>query len=143
MKGLWSACVIAVAVVSAITAPAALGTTGTMVVTTDTTLAEDHQGQIVVRSSGVTLDCGGHRITGPGTVGIEVLGTGATVQSCEVGGFGLGILVRSDGNVIRDNRLTANGAGIQPLEADDNLVIGNAASRNSMGYVVLTPPTTL
>ena len=65
MKGFRAVCVIVVAVVSAITAPAAFGTAGTMVVSTDTTLTEDHQGQIVVNGSGVTLDCAGHRVTGP------------------------------------------------------------------------------
>jgi len=53
-------------------APTASATTGTLAITGDTTLTEDHLGNVVVAADGVTLDCAEHSISGGGFAGIRV-----------------------------------------------------------------------
>ena len=67
----------------------ALASAGTMTITADTTLTADHNGQIRIEADGVTLDCAGYNVTGPGvgtlTTGINLVGsTGVTVKNCHV-----------------------------------------------------------
>src|SRR6476619_2328660 len=77
---------------------AALGTgsaaasTGTLVVTSNTTLTEDHHGNILIEGDNITLDCAGHTVFGPGITGffggiVVAGGSGVTVRGCTVTGF--------------------------------------------------------
>src|SRR5688500_7002126 len=76
------------------TAPTASATTGTLAITGDTTLTEDHLGNVVVAADGVTLDCAEHSISGGGFAGIRVdFRRGVTVRNCEVSGFFHGIVM--------------------------------------------------
>ena len=50
----------------AVVAPPATASSGTLVITSDTTLTEDHQGNIVIEADNVTLDCAGHTVQGTG-----------------------------------------------------------------------------
>src|SRR4051794_30745393 len=72
--------------------PVASATTGTLVITSDKTLGEDHVGNIVVGTDGVILDCAGHSVSGGGTFGVLLSGrTGVSVKNCDVSGFAHGI----------------------------------------------------
>ena len=76
-------------------------TTGTLTITSNTNLNEDHQGNIVIAADGVTLDCQGHEVTGTGSgTGVLLNGrTGVTVKNCHVSGFldGFGLFNASSG----------------------------------------------
>ena len=69
------------------------GTTGTLMITTDTTLTEDHTGDIYVRADNVTLNCDNHTVTGRVLIGLfpGVLESrsGVTVKNCQALGFTL------------------------------------------------------
>lgn len=107
--------VLALALLTLLAPPWAAASSGTMVITTDTTLTEDHQGNILVNASKVTLDCAGHTVSGPGVEGfnggIEVAGglSGVTVRRCNVtafevnGIFGGGTDIRIEANVAYNN----------------------------------------
>jgi len=121
--------------VALLPAVAVSATTGTMQITTDTTLTEDHSGPIQVNADNVTLDCDGHVVTGSGTGhGIDVdYRTGVTVRNCTVRGFEMGIdLQTSNGNVVTGNTATANSRdGIHLSSSDNNTVTRNQAHDNS------------
>jgi parallel beta-helix repeat protein len=97
---------------------AAAQTSGTLVVTSDTTLTTDHQGSIVIGANDVSLDCAGYSVIGPGSGpeivdGIVIDGhSGVTVRNCMVQQFGYGIVVRNSSaallerNEVRWNRLS-------------------------------------
>ena len=77
---------------------AASGTSGTLVIVSDTQLNKDHFGDIVIGASNVTLDCKGHTVSGPGTgspyYGILLDGTtGVTIRNCKITAFENGIIV--------------------------------------------------
>jgi len=57
--------VLGIALLPMLTTSPAHASSGTMVITTDTTLTEDHQGNILVSANKVTLDCAGHVVSGP------------------------------------------------------------------------------
>jgi parallel beta-helix repeat protein len=126
----------------------------TLLVTSDTTLRDDHQGSVEVEADDVTLNCAGHTISGPGTraedeygfIGILLDGrTGVTVRNCRVSGFDYGILLTarlgsgSDGNRLIDNAVSGNRlSGISVNESEHNVLTGNIAyanGRNGFAFV--------
>src|SRR5689334_8443113 len=97
----------------------ALASSGTLYVTSNTTLTEDQYGNIVVQGNNITLDCANHTVFGPGVAGfnggIEVdFGTGITVKRCKVTGF--------------DNVNGIYAVGISNSRYSDNIIIGNGAN---------------
>ena len=90
-----------------------------MILTSDTTLSEDHTGPIIIASNDITLDCGGHTVSGsfPDT-GILVEGrTGVTVKNCHVAGFAAGIRLRGAyQNTLASNLLVSNTNGVDLLQ---------------------------
>ena len=101
--------------VAAIAPAAASGTTGTLTITTDTTLTEDHYGNIVI---GAPLPGFGEQtrsrstarattVIGSGDgVGVDITGRrNVTVKNCRVAGFGRGLVV-SGGFNNRSSRKT-------------------------------------
>ncbi len=54
-----------VALALSVIAPPATASSGTLVITSDTTLTEDHHGNIVIEADNVTLDCAGHTVQAP------------------------------------------------------------------------------
>jgi hypothetical protein len=66
---------------------------GTLVVSSNTTLTEDHYGNIVIAADHVTLNGAGHRVIGIGTgTGVLVDGhIGVTLANLDVSGFEVGI----------------------------------------------------
>lgn len=126
----------------------------TLLVTSDTTLRDDHQGSVEIEADDVTLDCAGHTISGPGTraedeygfVGILLDGrTNVTVKNCRVSGFDYGILLTarlgsgSDGNRVIDNAAFGNRLdGLRVSESEHNVLAGNNASSNGEhGFALL------
>ena len=118
----------------------------TLLVSSDTTLRDDHRGSVEVEADDVTLDCAGHTISGPGTraedeygfIGILLDGrTGVMVKNCRVSGFDYGILLTarlgsgSDGNRVIDNAAFGNRLdGLRVNESAHNVLTGNIASSN-------------
>jgi len=80
----------------------AFATTGTMIVTTNTVLTEDHFGNIVVSANGITLDCKDFKVKGSGTgYGIDIVGrSGVSVRFCHTENFGVGFRLQDSSNSI-------------------------------------------
>ena len=122
---------------------AASATTGTMSITTDTTLMEDHFGQIQIAADGITLDCAGHEVVGPAApseldIGIQVhFRSGVTVRNCDVSGFAIGISLHDtenttiDSNTLHDNVTGDVPVGIALNGASGNVISANVASDNA------------
>jgi len=136
------------------------------VLTADTTLTADLScggDGLIVAAPGVTLDLGGHTLTGPGRrrfpateTAVSVSATGVTVRNGTIQDFvsgvsssgprthvsGLsvvrtqvGVTLGSDGNHIRGNLVANTGTGVR-LDGDDNLIDGNALRRTGLGVIV-------
>jgi parallel beta-helix repeat protein len=128
--------------------PAASASTGTLIITTNTTLTEDHYGNILIAASNVTLDCAGHLVVGPGepgfSGGIEV-GSGnsrVTVKRCRVTGFNVNGIYGGGG--ASDSRFEANvtyGNGNHGMHLDTGtryVVQDNTSRGNGAIGIVLT-----
>ena len=109
--------------------------------------------------SGVTLDCGGHTISGnyhgPDSVGIRTVGTNAVVRHCSVTGFYYGYHIQGSGNLIDGQgawvwangqdgvgygvNLVGSGNHVQGLRvyanADEGIHVSAGAHRNIIAYV--------
>jgi TolB protein len=113
--------------------------TGTLVITSDTTLTKDHFGSIVIDADDVTLDCAGFRVVGPSSdptvqEGIVVAHrSGVTIRNCVVQGFPRGILLDSStATTVVGNRLEGNSDyGIFLFDADGNTLVRNTATGNA------------
>ena len=122
---------------SFLVAQSAEATEGEMVLTSDTTLAEDHRGTIVIEADGVTLDCGGHSIlVDDGSIGIEAVVDDAVIRNCVVIGGGFipedwvpflgSIHVGGSGNRVENNRVVAAVLGIYGTALFVNNVVLNS-----------------
>ena len=120
---------------SVLAAPA-VASSDPLSIAVDTTLTENHIGSIVIEANGVTLDCNGYSVIGPGTgtgLGITISGrTGVTITNCHVTGFDVGIqLIFGDNNVLRDNQAEGNILfGFALFESSLNTMVGNTAHAN-------------
>jgi parallel beta-helix repeat protein len=123
-----------------------------LTITSDTTLTADHQGSIVIGADGITLDCAGHHVYGPGFAGVDLhFVTGTTVKNCNVSRFKVGFFVwSSPKNTLSDN--TSNGnesegfAIASSPNNEGNVLTGNLSSHNGWwGFAVYdgTTDTTL
>ena len=71
-----------------VTSPGQANKFGTMYISTDTTLTENHDGDVVITTDKVTLDCGGRSIFGNRPVGIRLENrTNVTVRNWCRGSF--------------------------------------------------------
>jgi parallel beta-helix repeat protein len=117
--------------------PSAQASVGTMVVTANRTLSQDHRGTILVRADGITLDCGSSRVIGKGFgAGIDLAGRGkVTVRNCAIAGFDNGIrLVDSHGNNFEEVTVDGSaGAGCSLLRSNLNLFINSNFTNNAGG----------
>ena len=134
----------AIAGLMLVVVPVASATTGTLVITSNTTLSEDHVGNIVVSADGVTLDCAGHSVSGGGTFGVLLSGrTNVSVKNCDVSGFshGVGLLnsfnARISGNTSHDNYL----AGFVLEGGSNNILRSNVADGNGWNGFQLSFPS--
>jgi parallel beta-helix repeat protein len=137
-------------VVIVFNAALAIASSGTLYVTSNTTLTEDHYGNVVVQGNNITLDCANHTVSGPGVAGIyggiEVdFGTGITVKRCRVTGFDdvNGIYAAGTSNSrYSDNMIIGNGAnGIHLDGGIGNQVTGNTVRSNSGNGIAITGST--
>ena len=112
-------------------------TVGTLFINTNTTLTENHNGDIIIGVDGVTLDCAGYTVTGPGDgLGIFLDNrTGVTVKNCDVTNFSEGIAISGQGgNTLTGNIARLNSyAGISLGGSDGNTLDGNQANDNGFG----------
>ena len=119
---------------------------GTLVITSNVTLTEDHYGNISIGADNVTLDCAGHTVFEPGVSGfsggIEIDGrTGITVTHCTVTGFNVnGIFAggssnsRYEANILYGNR----NHGMHLDLGSGNVVGGNTSRANGAIGIVFT-----
>ena len=93
---------------------AALATSGTLVITVNSALTEEHFGDIVIGADNVYLDCRGNYVTGDGS-GSGILledRTGTNVRRCVVRNFEWGFhLDRSRSNTLTENTALLNHRG--------------------------------
>jgi parallel beta-helix repeat protein len=125
------------------------------VVTEDTTLTHDLSGcpgtGLIVAGTDVTLDLGGHTVSGTGNgFGIQVRAGGVTVQNGTVSSFGSGIDGEGDfrpgpaGGTIRDVTITSNGAaGIVLINVDDWRIDSDVVFGNDTGIFFSRTRTTV
>jgi parallel beta-helix repeat protein len=140
-------------------------TSGTMTVTQNTRLTEDHNGYIVIAADNLTLDCANHLITGTGGGNvIQIDGRSrVTVKNCKITGGDIGLSVTnstgpntllnnvsfsnaSHGIVLGvagrtsliANQVTDNGGdGVSLLGSSQNTLRGNSSAGNyGIGFAV-------
>jgi parallel beta-helix repeat protein len=98
---------------------------------------------LIIGGNGVTLDLNGHTITGPGIVGIRIVGANATVINTAkrpgtIKGFGYGVYLNpTQGARVVRLTLTGNGKGIEAGFAHSNIISGNVISGNSQDGIRL------
>jgi len=115
---------------------AAGATQGTMLIDRTTTLLEDHHGPIGMRADNITLDCAGHKVTGPGvsgeSSGINVVSRIAvTVENCIVENFQVGVfLYRGRNNILTNNVVQNNGNGVEVRDSVQNTLTFNTVAGN-------------
>ena len=133
-------------IVAAVGVGSAHAASGTLKVTSNTTLTSDFVGQVVIAKDGVTLDCAGHDIVGSGSGrGITVeKRRDVTVRNCDVSNFATGFWIAStsgstfESNQSHDNVLPGGsagwtlGAGMWLQSSSGNTVIGNSFFRNAV-----------
>ena len=125
----------------AISAPLSVwASSGTLTVTEDTSLTEDHYGNIVIAADGATFDCDGHKVIGSGSgVGILLDGRSTvTVENCHVEGFPIGFgLGNSSDNTLKKNTANDNGVdGFRLFNSSNNILEENTARKNGRyGYL--------
>jgi len=148
MKAFWALVTAVLLVV--FNASLAIASSGTLYVTSNTTLTEDQYGNVVVQGNNITLDCANHTVFGPGVAGfnggIEVdFGTGITVKRCKVTGFDNvnGIYaVGTSNSRYSGNVIIGNGAnGIHLDGGFGNQVIGNTVRSNAGNGIAITGST--
>jgi parallel beta-helix repeat protein len=118
--------------------PASAGaTSGTMWITSDTTLTEDHQGTIIIDADDVTLDCRRFRLTPNGEFanGIAISGVrNVRVFNCWVTDFFENITLFDAHNVILENSEFTDGeTGILVRGGAFVTIIDSSVMRNTNG----------
>jgi len=134
-----------------IVAPTASASSGTMIVSTTTTLTEDHYGNILITASNVTLDCAGHVVFGPGVPGfngginVDLGLDRVTVKRCGVTAFNVNGIYHAPGAT--DCRYEANvtyrngNHGMHLDSGSGYVVVDNIARSNGAIGIVLTGAT--
>lgn len=142
----------AIALALTVIPSSATATSGTLIITSNTTLTEDHQGNIHIAADNVTLDCANHTVFGPGVPGfsggIDVAGglTGVTVKRCNVTGFDdvNGVFGGGGASNGRYEANTLYGNGNHGMHLDSGsgyVVVGNTSRDNGAIGIVLTGAT--
>ncbi len=108
-------------------------------ITTNTKLAADCTGGIVIGADNIVLNCDGHTITGVGSIfdsenhGIFVLGrTGVTIKNCHVTNFGVAFeITSSSSNNFINNAANGNVIGFHLANSNGNVLKQNTANDNN------------
>jgi parallel beta-helix repeat protein len=140
---------VAVTLLVVFNVSSALASSGTMHITSSTTLTEDHYGNIVIEGNNITLDCAGRTVSGPGvdgfSGGIQVqFSTGITVKRCKVTAFAVNGIYAAESSNCRyeNNKIVSNGANGMHLDGGvGNLVTGNTSRSNNGIGIALTRGT--
>lgn len=106
-------------------------TTGTMHITTNTTLTEDHFGNIVIDKDRVTLDCDGFSVISE-TNGITLIQrSGVMIRDCNVNNRNNNVnaffLVNSNRNTLINNTAIDTGNGFLLINSNKNTLQDNSA----------------
>lgn len=124
-------------------APSARATSGTMTITSDTTLTEDHYGSIEIAADDITLDCAGFSVIGPSPDPWPVDGvlvdhhSGVTIKNCVAQGFVNGFKLQgATGSILVGNTATANeGNGFYAADGSEaNVFRENVSFDNVVGH---------
>jgi parallel beta-helix repeat protein len=133
--------IVAIGLVAILTGlPSSASALATLVVTSDTTLATDYYGSIVIDADNVTLDCAGWKVIGANdSDGIVIDGhSGVAVRNCIVQQFVYGIVVKnSSAGLLEHNEVRWNGlSGIDVTGSVDVIVRHNTMHENGFdaGY---------
>ena len=109
-------------------------TVGTLFLTEDTTLTENHEGNIIVDANDVTLDCHGFTVSGTGSGnGIELTNrSGVRVRRCNVQGFTVGFSITGSSNNRFEENMSENNVrnGFQILFSSNNMFKENMSGNN-------------
>ncbi|MBI2937595.1 MAG: right-handed parallel beta-helix repeat-containing protein [Thaumarchaeota archaeon] len=126
--------------IAAFNLPAAqAATTGTLTITSNTVLTEDHYGNIIIAADNITLDGNGYTVTGNNSgVGVSLSErTGVTVKNLKIKNFATGVSVggysnNNDiiGNTITNNEWNGIGVGV----GSRNNTIASNTIRNNLQY---------
>lgn len=109
-------------------------TDGEMVVTSDTTLTQDHQGSIRIEADGATLDCRGHTV---GFVLVAPLTVGAVIRNCVLHDGAIWIhggqkatkdTPRVLGRATVENNLLLGSGWVEVAGGGGNVIVGNEVS---------------
>jgi parallel beta-helix repeat protein len=117
----------------------------TLSVSTNTVLSGDHYGPIEIAVDGITLDCAGHTIWGPGEIGVDLRGRNdVTVKNCTATGFDHGFFLANSsrnillGNVAHDN--LAHGFVLVEGSAGNVLDENDSRANDGFGFVLNDSP---
>ena len=104
----------------------------TLTITEDTTLIDDHQGNIIIGANGVTLDCASFTVSGVGDGnGIELTNrSGVTVKNCRVEGFRHGFNISASSNNTFNQNISENNGRFGFIISDSS---NNTFTQNSSG----------
>jgi parallel beta helix pectate lyase-like protein len=93
---------------------------------------------IVVMGDGVTLDLGGHTVSGSGSgVGIRIVGRSTRVTNGTLTGFADGVFVTSAFNTLERLVITGNGTGLSVFQSSLNVVRQTSIRNNRSDGVVI------
>ena len=131
------------------TGPTAGATSGTLVITSDTTLTEYHHGSIVIAADNVTLDGAGHAVYGPSFLfhGVLVSGhSGVTIKNVRASGFNQGAgfyvgftPVPTSGITLVNNVAEGDGVGFALDRVASSTLVGNTSNNHvTNGFAVTT-----
>ncbi len=127
---------LAVVLSTVVTLPVhSTATTSTLIITSDTTLTEDHYGDIIIGADDITLDCAGFSVIGSGSgYGIFLLErSGVHIRNCLVRDFvaGFAVIVSYD-NTLNANTAEGDGTGFHFVRSSNNVLTRNTASGNNI-----------
>ncbi len=134
-------------VISVIPMPSAQATSGTLTITKDTILTEDHYGNIIIAANNITLDGNGHILSGPKQAygngnGVSLVNrTGVTVKNLKIKWVDYGIVVQdSTHNTLTGNTITNYyNEGIRLRGSSNNTITGNNATSSGLyGILIIT-----
>lgn len=131
---------VGVLVVSFVVVNSAFATSGLLTVTSDTTLTEDHYGNVWFAADNVTLDCAGHSVIGPNgagpwpRVGIAAVGRShVAIRNCRVEGFGHGFSLSAvdSFSLTRNTSARNEGSGFVFGSVSHGVLLRNIATGNA------------
>ena len=115
-------------------------TVGTLFITEDTTLTENHEGNIIIDADGVTLDCHFFTVSGTGSGnGIELTNrSGVRVRRCNVQGFTFGFDINfSSDNMFEENMSENNRNGFRLAGSSSNTFTKNISENNVLNGILI------